>query len=298
MIAELRLHGTDDLALVGREDRLVEGLLLLALGDGGQLAALRLGGLFDRVLLGDGLPRLAAVERGLGLVDREGDRPSRSDVPDDAMLREAEEWASKNDGKQVEAVLSQLPVKFPKGDNVAEAMWRLGWRAWSDKKYDDAITSLNKAITLDQQNKKPNVLVQAVAGNALGQAYAEAGKYTESDAAYDAAAKADPKNAAMYYTNETIMMDRAAQVDMTVKAADKAIAANPKDALAYYLKGKALINKATVDPKTNKITAPPGCVEAYQMYLKLDPTGPFSGDAKAVLQSLGEKVESSVRNRR
>ena len=166
------------------------------------------------------------------------------------------------------------------------------------KKYDDAITSLNKAITIDQQNKKPNVTVQAVAGNALGQAYAAAGKYQESDAAYDAAAKADPKNAVMYYTNEAIMMDRAGQTDMTVKAADKAIAANPKGSLPYYLKGKALISKATIDPKTNKITAPPGCVEAYQMYLKLDPKGTFSNDAKAVLQSLGKKVQSSVRNRR
>lgn len=166
------------------------------------------------------------------------------------------------------------------------------------KKYDDAITSLNKAITLDQQSKKPNVMVQAVAGNILGQAYTSAGKYQEADAAYDAAAKADPKNAAMYYTNETIMMDRTAQVDMTVKAANKAIAANPKSALPYYLKGKALISKATVNPKTNKITAPPGCVEAYQKYLQLDPKGQFSGDARAVLQSLGQKVESKVRNRR
>jgi len=67
---------------------------------------------------------------------------------DDAMLREAEEWATRNDGKQVEAVLSQLPVKFPKGDNVAEAMWRLGWRAWTDKHYDAAIKWWTKQIEL------------------------------------------------------------------------------------------------------------------------------------------------------
>src|SRR4029077_2230963 len=41
--AELRLHRAGELALVGREDRLVEGRLLLALGHAGQRAALALG---------------------------------------------------------------------------------------------------------------------------------------------------------------------------------------------------------------------------------------------------------------
>ena len=68
VVAELRLDRAVDLALLGLEDRVVERLLLLALGDGGQLAALRLGGVVDRVLLGDRLERLAGLERRLGLV--------------------------------------------------------------------------------------------------------------------------------------------------------------------------------------------------------------------------------------
>jgi soluble lytic murein transglycosylase len=65
------------------------------------------------------------------------------------MLREAEEWAVLPDGgAKVEELLSQLPVKFPDGDNVAEAMWRLGWRMWRDKKYADAITWWTKQIQL------------------------------------------------------------------------------------------------------------------------------------------------------
>ncbi len=47
---------------------------------------------------------------------------------DDALLREAEEWASLNNAKKVEAALSALPTRFPDGDNVAEAMWRMSWR--------------------------------------------------------------------------------------------------------------------------------------------------------------------------
>lgn len=67
---------------------------------------------------------------------------------DDAMLREAEEWTSLNDTKKVEEVLSALPTKFPQGDNVAEAMWRLGWQAWREKKYDDAIKWWQEQIRL------------------------------------------------------------------------------------------------------------------------------------------------------
>src|SRR3954470_17128861 len=66
VVAELRLDRTDDRAFLGAEDRGVEGLLLLPLGHAGQLAALRLGGLVDRVLLGDRRPLPALVERLLG----------------------------------------------------------------------------------------------------------------------------------------------------------------------------------------------------------------------------------------
>jgi soluble lytic murein transglycosylase len=67
---------------------------------------------------------------------------------DDAMLREAEEWASLNNGAKVEEVLSALPKQFPDGDNVAEAMWRLGWRAWREQRYDDAIKWWQEQIRL------------------------------------------------------------------------------------------------------------------------------------------------------
>lgn len=180
----------------------------------------------------------------------------------------------------------------------AYLLWvELGTAQLGLKKYNDAITSLNKAIQLDAATKKPNLEVEGIAGNALGEAYGDSGQFDKADAAYDAAAKADPKNAAMYYTNEAIVMNRNAKVDLTAKAADKAIAANPKDALPYYLKGQALVQKATVNPKTQKIEAPPGCVAAYKKYLELAPNGPEAGDVKQVLQSLGQKVNSSVRNR-
>ncbi|HEY4239668.1 MAG TPA: transglycosylase SLT domain-containing protein [Kofleriaceae bacterium] len=67
---------------------------------------------------------------------------------DDAMLREAEEWASLNNDAKVKEILGALPTKFPKGDNIAEAEWRLGWRAWRAKDYDAAIAAWKKQIEL------------------------------------------------------------------------------------------------------------------------------------------------------
>ena len=178
----------------------------------------------------------------------------------------------------------------------AAVLWvELGIAQKGEKKYTDAATSLQKAIDLDKASKKPNPDLQAVAGDNLGEALALAGKIPEAQAAYDAAAQADPKSAGIRYANEAIIMDRVGNIDATVAAADKAIAADPSKPIPYYLKGKALINKATVDPKTNKIVAPPGCAEAYQKYLELAPDGPFAADAKSVLAEMGTTVKSTYK---
>lgn len=51
---------------------------------------------------------------------------------DDALLREAEEWADLGEGAKVTAALERLPRDFPQGDMRAEALWRLGWRAYKE----------------------------------------------------------------------------------------------------------------------------------------------------------------------
>jgi tetratricopeptide (TPR) repeat protein len=191
-----------------------------------------------------------------------------------------------------------LMTKDTQAKPDAAVLWvELGIAQKGLKKNDDAVTSLQKAIQLD--SAKPNPEIEAAANDALGEVLASQGKIPEAEAAYDAAAKAasikDPKGAAIHYGNEAIMMDRAGNIDATVEAADKAIAADPTRPIPYYLKGKALINKATVDPKTQKIVAPPGCAEAYQKYLELDPNGPFAADAKSILAEMGSTVETKYK---
>jgi len=113
---------------------------------------------------------------------------------DDAMLREAEEWTSLNDGAKVEAVLSALPTKFPDGDNLAEAMWRLGWRAWREKKYDAAITWWKKQIALVPHDD--NYFGEGEAQYWLGRAYAATGNLKQAIASWTAGIREYP---AAYY---------------------------------------------------------------------------------------------------
>ncbi len=192
-----------------------------------------------------------------------------------------------------------LMMKDTQAKPDAAVLWvELGIAQKGLKKNDDAVTSLQKAVALDSAGGKPNAEIEAAANDALGEVLAGMGKIPEAQAAYEAAAKAsatkDPKGPAMHYTNEAIMMDRAGNIDATVEAADKAIAADPTKPIPYYLKGKALINKATVD-KAGKIVAPPGCEEAYQKYLELAPDGQFAADAKAVLAEMGTTVQTKYK---
>ena len=190
----------------------------------------------------------------------------------------------------------QLMTRDTTAKPDASVLWvELGKAQAGQKKMDAAETSFKKAVDIETASKKPNVDIAAAAQNSLGELFADQGKVADSQAAYEAAVKADPKNAAMYYGNEAIMMDRAGNVDATVAAADKAIAADPNKPIPYYLKGKALINKATVDPKTQKIVAPDGTAEAYQKYLDLAPNGPFANDAKAILAQLGAKQKTTFK---
>ena len=169
----------------------------------------------------------------------------------------------------------------------------LGNAQVGEKKYADASTSLKKAISLESANPKPSPELLGGANNALGESLAGENKVPDATAAYDAAAKANPAQAGVYYTNETIILARTGQAgDAVTAAADKAIAADPNRPVPYYLKAQSLIAKATVDPKTQKISAPPGCAEAYQKYLELAPDGQFAADAKNILESMGQKVNT------
>jgi tetratricopeptide (TPR) repeat protein len=175
-------------------------------------------------------------------------------------------------------------------------LWdNLGYAQAGEKKYDDAITSYKKAIDLETASKKPRPEVIGVAQAGLGEVYARTGKVPEANAAYDAAAKADPSRASLQLRNEAVIFFQENNSTAQVAAADEAIKTDPNDAILYYIKGQGLVQTATIDPKTQRIVLPAGCAEAYQKYLDLAPTGPYAAEVAGILSQAGEKVSSSYR---
>ena len=178
----------------------------------------------------------------------------------------------------------------------ASVLWaQLGQAQLGLKKYDAAETTYKKVLDLEAASKKPNPQAQGAANVGLGEIYARTGKVPEANAAYDAAAKINPAGAAGYLKNEAVLFYQEHNPDAQAAAADKAIQADPTSAIAYYLKGNGLIANTTVDPKTQKMIPPPGCLEAYQKYLDLAPTGLYASEVKAILASFAQKVDTTYK---
>jgi tetratricopeptide (TPR) repeat protein len=197
-------------------------------------------------------------------------------------------------GKYTE--IETLMTKDSAAKPDAAVLWaQLGLAQAGLKKYDDAITSYKKAIDVDTASKKPNPAIEGMANAGLGEVYARTGKVPEANAAYDAAVKANPPSAGTYLRNEAVIFFQQGNAEAQVAAADEGLKNDPNDALLYYLKGQGLVQKATVDPKTNKIVLPEGCADAYQKYLELAPTGPYAADAKGILDQAGQKISSTYK---
>ncbi|MGA3262978.1 MAG: tetratricopeptide repeat protein [Terracidiphilus sp.] len=178
----------------------------------------------------------------------------------------------------------------------ASILWAdLGQAQIGLKKYDQAEASYKKALDLEAASKKPIIDVQGLANAGLGEIYARTGKVAEANAAYDQAAKVNPEHAGTYLKNEAVIFYQVNNPAAQAAAADEAIKADPSSAFAYYLKGNGLIPNSTIDPKTQKLVAPPGCLEAYQKYLELAPDGPYAAEVRDILTSFGQKIVTTYK---
>ncbi len=183
---------------------------------------------------------------------------------DDAMLREAEEWASRNDDKQVESVLSALPTRFPKGDNIAEAMWRLGWKAWGAKQYDAAIKWWSKQIELVPRDD--NYYGEGQAQYWLGRAQLAKGKKKDAIAAWQQCIRTYP---AAYYA--LLSLNRLKETD----------------AKAY----EAMVTEISTDPKDFDPKAP-----AFTFKPRVEYASPGFARAIELLRlGLGDSAEAELR---
>jgi tetratricopeptide (TPR) repeat protein len=221
-----------------------------------------------------------------------------------------------------EAIMSKVTADDPK---LILPWVELGLAQLGLKKYPEAENSFKMALGTDsnsiqrahsddfyQDNAKPGVVAPTATRNArntvdgvinnsqshtpdikgvswagLGEIFIHEGKVKDAEEAFDNAVAAFPPQAALYRRNETILFFQVGNSEAQLAAAEKAIALDPTRAALYYFKGQALVSKATIDPTTQKMILPPGCADAYQKYLDLEPNGSYSADAKGVLTGAG-----------
>lgn len=153
--------------------------------------------------------------------------------------------------------------------------------------YDKAIEDYQKALALN-----PN---DAEIHNNLGSAYADSGHVKEAQAEFEKSAQVNPAGASRAYFNLGAIMYNAGKMDEAAQAFANSAKADPTYADAYFMEGRALMGKLTLDPKTGKVVAAPGTVEALQQYLKLAPTGQYVQDAQGMLQTIQGQIQTEVK---
>src|SRR5487761_2115347 len=202
-----------------------------------------------------------------------------------------------------------------------------GKTALDAKQYDAAVESFEKAKDMDpNQNVIWGNLADAYAGAAgtkTGadqqamldkgvEAYKKAIELKPDDAAYHnnyalllakskksdealveltKAAELDPPNAGKYYYNGGAVLVNLGQNEPAGAMFKKAIASDTNYADAHYQYGIYLMGKATTTPD-GKIVPPEGTAEEFQKYLELKPDGANAEAAKAMLESMGSKIET------
>lgn len=174
-------------------------------------------------------------------------------------------------------------------DSLGEAYVGLAGTQTGDdktKSNDQAIAAYNKGLAL-----KPD---DAAVYNQIGNIYGGEKKIPEATQALTKAAQLDPAMAPKAYFNMGATLVNNGNSDQAAEFFKKAIDADPNYAEAHYQYGITLMAKATVDPKTGKITPPDGTAEQFQKYLDLKPNGPDAQSAKDLLASLGQTVQTTV----
>lgn len=231
-----------------------------------------------------------------------------------AILTEATQMAPDQDVVWYRLGVAYLGAANTQGD-AAESMKR-ATEAYNDLERAIDLFKHRKDQELQEDISKPACNIQGVCTHVepaktgatsddyklavyhsnLGDAAAKLGKNDEALKDFEKAAQLDPADAATYYFDEGVILRNTAKtVDgrrAALNAFNKTIAADPNKAAAYYLKGEVLFGFATTD-REGKIIPPPGTVEALQKYLKLQPNGPYSPQAKDFLVVLNCNVESS-----
>ena len=130
--------------------------------------------------------------------------------------------------------------------------------------------------------------------NQIGNIYGAEKKIPEATEALTKAAQLDPAMASKAYFNMGANLVNSGQADKASEFFKKATDADPNYAEAWYQLGSTSMMKGAVDPKTGQQTYPPDTAPALKKYLELQPNGPHAQEASAMLQAMGETVQTKV----
>ncbi len=174
-------------------------------------------------------------------------------------------------------------------DSLGQAYEGLGKTKTGDdrnKAFDQAIDSYKKGLAI-----KPD---DPAVYNQMGNLYGMEKKMPEASEALTKAAQLDPAMASKAYFNMGANLVNGGQPDKAAEYFKKATDADPNYAEAWYQYGSLQMMQGKVDPKSGKQTYPPETSTALHKYLELQPNGPHAQEATAMLQAMGEQVQTNI----
>lgn len=174
---------------------------------------------------------------------------------------------------------------------LGDAYWGLGQTQTGEQRtasLDAAIEAYKKVLAIN-----PN---SAAIYNQMGNVYGAEKKMPEATEALNKAAQLDPTMASKAYFNMGANMVNSGQPGPAAEFFKKATDADPNYAEAWYQYGSLQMMKGSVDPKTGAQTYPPETATALQKYLELQPNGKHAQEASAMLQAMGQTVQTKIHN--
>jgi tetratricopeptide (TPR) repeat protein len=180
--------------------------------------------------------------------------------------------------------------------SLGEAYEGLGKVSTGDdrtKALDQAAENYKKSLTVTSKEPQ-SPQNQAAVYNQLGNIYGMEKKMPEAEEALNKAAQLDPGMAPKAYFNMGANMVNGGQPEKASEFFKKAADADPNYAEAWYQYGSLLMMQGKVDPKSGQQTYPTETAVALKKYLELQPNGNHAQEASAMLQALGEKVQTNI----
>ncbi len=157
------------------------------------------------------------------------------------------------------------------------------------KSYEAGVAAYQKALALPSDNAS-----QAGIYNQIGNIYGAEKKVPEATEALNKAAQLDPSMAGKAYYNLGANMVNTGHPEQAAEFFKKATDSDPNNAEAWYQLGSLLMMKGSVDAKTGQQTYPPETADALKKYLQLKPDGAHAQEATAMLQAMGETVQTKT----